>query len=65
VQRVNISLVILLLTISLIGLTMLQFNWISESLQNREERFNDAVKEALHSVSHRVEEKEAAELAHK
>lgn len=62
-QRINISFVILLLTISLIGLTMLQFNWISESLQSREERFNDSVNEALHSVSHRVEENEAAEQA--
>lgn len=62
-QRVNISLVILLLTISLIGLTMLQFNWISETLQNREEQFNDKVSEALHSVSHRIEDKEAAERA--
>jgi len=39
---------------------MLQFNWISEALQNREERFNDSVSEALHSVTHRVEEIEAA-----
>jgi len=60
VQRINISLVILLLTISLIGLTMLQFTWISESYLNKEERFNDSVNEALHSVSHKVEENEAA-----
>jgi len=62
-QRVNISLVILLLTISLIGLTMLQFTWISESYQSREERFDDAVLEALHEVSQGIEEKEFVTFA--
>lgn len=41
---------------------MLQFNWISEALQNREERFNDAANEALKAVANKLEKLDAAKL---
>jgi len=43
---------------------MLQFNWISESLQNREERFNDSVNQALRSVARKIKEREAAKVVY-
>lgn len=41
---------------------MMQFNWISESFQNREERFNDSVTKTLNTVAKKLEEKEAANI---
>lgn len=37
---------------------MLQFNWISEALQNREEGFKDSVNQALRAVADKLEKEE-------
>jgi len=42
---------------------MLQFNWISEAIQNREERFNDSVNQALRTVAKKIEDIEAANVS--
>ncbi len=42
---------------------MIQFTWISESLQNREERFNDSVNQALSAVANKIEDIEAANVS--
>lgn len=47
----------------MIGLTIIQFNWINESVQAREAHFNETVNKILHNISHKVESKEAAEIA--
>jgi len=42
---------------------MLQFNWISESFQIREERFDDSVNQALSAVAKKIEDMEAANVS--
>ncbi len=54
-----INLIIAGISIALIGLVVIQFNWISQSYKVREERFDQGVYLALNHVAHSIERDEA------
>ncbi len=55
----NIKLLILIMTLTLIGLISIEFYWISNDISLREEEFSFHVKSALDKVSEQLEKQEA------
>ncbi len=51
-------LLVLLMSLSLIGIIFVQFYWIKKSVEDKEEQFSNAVTEALNKVTDKIEERE-------
>lgn len=51
-------LLVVLMSLSLIGLIVVQSFWINKSVEDKEEQFSTAVSEALNSVTHKIAERE-------
>lgn len=51
-------LLVVLMSLSLIGLIFVQSFWIKKSVENKEEQFSNVVSEALNSVTNQIEERE-------
>jgi two-component system phosphate regulon sensor histidine kinase PhoR len=51
-------LLVVLMSLSLIGIILVQVFWIKQSVQDKEEQFSTTVSEVLHTVSEKIEERE-------
>ncbi len=51
-------LLVILMSLSLIGIIAVQFYWIKKSVENKEEQFSNAVTEALNKVTDKIEARE-------
>src|SRR5680860_224806 len=51
-------LLVVLMSLSLIGIILVQVFWIKQSVEDKEEQFTTTVSEVLHNVSEKIEERE-------
>ena len=51
-------LLVVLMSLSLIGIILVQVFWIKQSVEDKEEQFSTTVSEVLHTVSEKIEERE-------
>ncbi|MGC1516155.1 MAG: two-component sensor histidine kinase, partial [Maribacter sp.] len=51
-------LLVVLMSLSLIGLIFVQSFWIKKSIDSKEEQFSSSVSEALNSVTNKISERE-------
>lgn len=51
-------LLVILMSLSLIGIIFVQFYWIKQSVEDKEEQFSNAVTEALNKVTDKIEDRE-------
>ena len=61
-RSTKILAIIVLMSVSLIGIIALQAYWISNAFSLKEEQFNSRINRVLHSVINEVETHEAANL---
>ncbi|MBT8196509.1 MAG: hypothetical protein HKO56_03445, partial [Bacteroidia bacterium] len=61
-RSTKILAIIVMMSISLIGIIALQAYWISHAFELKEEQFNNRINQVLHSVINEVETHEAANL---
>ena len=58
--KVSIKTIIVLMSVALVGLVGIQVYWISNAIKLREQKFNNAVSEAMNQVVYRYEKYKAA-----
>ncbi|MGB7394584.1 MAG: two-component sensor histidine kinase, partial [Pricia sp.] len=51
-------LLVVLMSLSLIGIILVQVFWIKQSVEDKEEQFSTTVSEVLNTVSEKIEERE-------
>jgi len=62
-NKSNILYIIILISLALLGMTVIQFNWMREAIQMREARFNETTQKVLNNITVKLEQHEAKSIA--